>query len=335
MAKDDWAIVVGIQSYPALESLSGPDNDARAFLEWLTDPAGGDVPEKHVQKSLTSLWKTPFRSVEVAKPTEEHIRKAGERLQNKGKSTPQRRIGRRLYLYMAGHGFAPRQDQTALLMANATKDRVGPPYHWLGPYTAEYFRRSGYFDEILLFMDCCREIYSPEGLNFAWGPVTATDFPERVKRFYAFATRWSRLSREEPMADGVVRGVFTAALLEGLRGAAYQPGSHGQITTASLQQYLQKKIPNLQPSDFVADDFVIATVQPVTYPVTIHLPAGSAGREVRIQDNSFKLVDQTIAAPPVWQRPLEKGLYQVLILSDGLQTANFEVTGTGGVDVNF
>jgi hypothetical protein len=53
-------------------------------------------------------------------------------------------VGRRLYLYFAGHGFAPTDTETALLMANATRTRGG--HHIPGRSYAEWFYRAGYFN---------------------------------------------------------------------------------------------------------------------------------------------------------------------------------------------
>lgn len=111
-----------------------------------------------------------------------------------------------------------------------------------------------------------------------WAPDTASDFTQRVKRFYAYATRWSLLTREMMDSGGRTRGVFTRALLEGLKGAAHEPGSQ-QITTASLKKYLLDSIgePNLMPSDFVADDFVLCDAQQTaSFPVVISLPPDSS-----------------------------------------------------------
>ena len=41
MAADDWAVVVGVRSYPDLGHLDGPENDAQAFYQWVTAPGGG------------------------------------------------------------------------------------------------------------------------------------------------------------------------------------------------------------------------------------------------------------------------------------------------------
>jgi hypothetical protein len=348
MAKEDWGIVIGIQRYPAFdtddERLRGPDNDAKAFRDWLVDKTGGDVPEGQVILITTSSFNPPFSSPSVAKPTEELIRMAIEDLQKIADQSSTGRIGRRLYLYMAGHGFASRENQTALLMANATKRNVGPPYHWLGEYTANWFCRAGYFDEIILFMDCCRDNYQVPQINKPWLSVTASDFSERVKRFYAFATRWGLKSRELEF-NGVTHGIFTYELLEGLRGKASVPisGEHSvksnpAITTESLKRYLMDAMKARQQlvmdSDFIYDMFEIAVLPPAlyTYAITVHLPPGSTGKSLEIRNDKYMLIDETIAAPPQWQLSLEKGYYAVQIPSDNLQKL-FAVNGTGAVDV--
>ena len=186
------------------------------------------------------------------------------------------RVGRRLYLYMAGHGCAPILDESVLLMANATRRRAG--YHIPGKPWANWFYRAGYFDEILLFMDCCRENYPQAPLNVpSYIDVTAPDAVDRGRRLFAFGTKWSRLARERPMDDGTVRGVFTVALLEGLKGAAAEPD--GRVTASSLAGYLQTnmkmfltdvdradpgipKAPDVELHPVIDDDFVIVTVAP-------------------------------------------------------------------------
>ena len=41
MAIDDYAIAVGITSYPDISNLQGPENDAQHFYEWLVAADGG------------------------------------------------------------------------------------------------------------------------------------------------------------------------------------------------------------------------------------------------------------------------------------------------------
>ena len=94
---------------------------------------------------------------------------------------PRGRLGRRLYIYMAGHGIAPGENQTALLMANANYDkrRYGTGYHVIGEYVAGWVADAHYFDEILLFMDCCREIQAVPAPNMPWGPLRDPARPRR------------------------------------------------------------------------------------------------------------------------------------------------------------
>ena len=164
MARHDYAVIAGIWAYPELDSLDAPENDAKAFYDWVVSPAGGAVPKAHVRLIVSSQFDPPFPSATAARPKMDQVLEAMEALQDiaeanrkkgKGYST-----GRRLYLYFAGHGFAPTKDQTALLMANATRIRAGAPYHILGPYCADWFFSAGFFDEVVLFMDCCRDNYS-------------------------------------------------------------------------------------------------------------------------------------------------------------------------------
>jgi hypothetical protein len=125
-------------------------------------------------------------------------------------------------------------------MANATPQRIG--YHIAVTAYAEWFFRAGYFDEILLFLDCPREAFpSAPLIPPHFQTVTNPAAHERFRYFYAFATRWGRHSRERPMSpDGRFHGVFTTALLAGLNGAAAD--TSGQITGASLRNYLSAEM---------------------------------------------------------------------------------------------
>ena len=61
VAKDDHAIVVGIDRYPELKSLQGPVKDATAFRDWLTKSA--KVPAKNIAMVLSP------KSLKAKKPT--------------------------------------------------------------------------------------------------------------------------------------------------------------------------------------------------------------------------------------------------------------------------
>jgi hypothetical protein len=350
MANDDWAIVVGIRCYPDLGDLNGPENDAKAFHNWLISPNGGALPQEHVKLILSSHYNPPFASASEAEPTTARVERAFDELDDIAKDNQDKgnglRVGRRLYLYFAGHGCEPKAEEAVLLMANATKRRAG--YHIPGKPYANWFYRAGYFDEVVLLMDCCREKYPSAPLNIPpYIDLTAPDAAERGRRFYGFGTKWGRLSRERAVAEGIVRGVFTTALLAGLEGAACDP--NGRITAASLGSYLRNgmktflapedledpevpKEPDLFYAQDAGDTFVLATAPVPTFSVVIHLPAGSAGKTVEILGPNLQPIVSTTAVLPVLQMDLARGKYVVQIKEDGPAKV-IDVLGTGGVDV--
>jgi Caspase domain len=353
MANEDWAIVVGIRYYPeqALGDLNGPENDANAFYDWVTSPTGGAVPQAQTALILSSQHDPPFLTASTAEPTPQRVQRAFDDLQDLSEQNSRvgqgSRVGRRLYIYMAGHGFAPQPGDTALLTANATAKRLG--YHILGKLEADFFLIANYFDEVVLFMDCCRNILpqSPRILP-PYLTVIGPDALDKARLFYGFGTKWSRVSRERMMPDGLWHGVFTTALLAGLNGAATDP--NGQITATSLGDYLYSNMKDFLSPEDLADPvvpkepdvdydknplnpFILATVPVPDFPVTIHLPASTQGKTVEIlSGQGLALVRSGISVPPAWQVRLRRGLYLAQVLAAGLQVS-FEVNGAGDVDV--
>jgi len=320
MGNTDWAIVVGIQSYPEMPPLEGPENDAQDFYDWLIDEKGGAVPPKQVKLIITPEDKVPFKDSENAVPNFDQIEKAAYQLVTLAGKKPlkdgHKYIGRRLYLYFAGHGFAPREEQTALIMANATKIRIGAGYHWLGQRNAEWFYQAGYFDEVVLLMDCCRNYGGPE-VSWPWAADTAPDFQQRVKRFYAFATGWTLDARGQRDNAGKVHGIFTQALLDGLRKNGNAPNSD-VVTTDSLSVYIQSRLPDLQPSDFRVDSFEVGKVsgQVGGFPVTIIVPPQAVGKNIEVItyiNGTPSVVRKAVAPSPGWLINLQKGFYQAQV----------------------
>ena len=372
MNKSDRAIVAGIAIYPDPDfgNLDSPENDAKAFYDWLISPGGGAVPAENVELILSSNF-TLATTPSDALPGLTEVQRAFDRLQDNAKKNAKQGngyyLGRRIYIYLSGHGFAPSMDEAALYMANVTRDRVG--YHILGRYNADWFFHAACFDEVLLFMDCCRQLDPHAPLNKPYSEVMSPDALNRVKCFYGFATKWSKKARERNFG-GVTRGIFTTALLEGLKGAA--AGPDGKITTNTLYDYLieymkefmapeDRSDPNLSNEPDLdtyprhAEGFVIAEVTPkpknvveqITqfvfgakpqapkYPVVLHAPAELAGKPIRILDDQLKPLDLSILAQPELKIELERGLYEVHI-EGGMETRVFEVSGVGGAqDVKF
>ncbi len=341
MAKDDWAIVVGIRRYPALGDLDGPENDAAEFRDWLVSPEGGGVPPEHVEL-ITTPPEAPA-DVTSAQPAAARVQAAFDRLLDVSDRNEQDgrgvRIGRRLWVYMAGHGFEPQPELTALLTANATRRRC---YHVPGKEYADWFRRAGMFEELVLFMDCCRETM----------PRVPPDLPSYVMELsphigtgswlIGHATKSTRTSREKPIG-GKARGVFTTALLAGLRGDAAEPGGT-RVTAASLKSYLYDhmkdwltpeelddpgipQIPDVQYDEPAPGRLVLATLPaPKTFAVEVRPPAGA--QQLTILDGTFTTVlDVPVTGPPV-QALLAKGLYLAEVKPSGARKP-FGVPETG------
>ena len=146
------------------------------------------------------------------------------------------------------------------------------------------------------------------------------------------------------MRDGVTRGVFTTALLEGLRGAAVD--AKGSITADSLKGYLYRnmktflgpedledpevaKEPGLDTEPKVGDGIIFKTGLPPKFPVEIKLPPRSKGKRIQIlRGQGLKQVASRIAQKSVWRIQLERGTYLIQIGDLQLQ-AVIEVTGEG------
>ncbi|HZH76968.1 MAG TPA: caspase family protein [Archangium sp.] len=322
---EDWAIVVGISHYPELGNLEGPDNDARAFRDWLLEKAG--VPPEQVLGFLSSDFESARRAQD-ARPTAENIESLFEQLISLGEENEQRgsrhRVGRRLYIYLAGHGFMSGDGYPSLLTANARR-RVH--HHIPGWIYASYLAQAGYFDELLLFVDC--SLLGP----FQTAPrvppyMPREDSPSRAKVFRAFSTI-PPPHREHRTPDGRVQGVFTQALLAALNGRASD--ERGRITSTTLGNYLREGIREFQTPeerqgasgsgslDIIYDpspdaEFVIATVPPVRYRLEYRFDPSLQGQRVRLMSSRFKIVDEFQLLDPTMHLEYGGGSYWLELL---------------------
>jgi hypothetical protein len=348
MAIDDRGIVVGITTYPDINSLDGPEHDAEEFYDWLTSPTGGDVPAGSVEKIVSSQFQPAPPAAPVRLPAQE-VAQAFDRLHAAafvGSGIP-KRIGRRLYVYVAGHGAAlpfsadPERSDAAFLLADATKFNAT---HVMTKVRALYFLHAGIFDEIVVFMDCCRIPISliPNYPSYVNATAIETLDDER-RTFFAFATKWGLNAREKRF-NGVSRGVFTTALMNGLKGAAANPD--GTITSNSLRNYLLfhmrdlltvtelvdsdiPKRPDIPPP---AVDLVFTTVPPPRVNVKVTFPPHAANQSIRIRGDGFKIVaNGQTGNGDTWDapEPLPRDNYLIQIPAVGLEQ-DFTVIGNEG-----
>jgi hypothetical protein len=338
MADDDRAVVVGITKYPELGDLDGPENDAREFHGWLIDPDGGAVPDDPNVDLILSSDYPPAADPLDAEPTTQAVERAFAALVGLGMKNAGR-AGRRLYIFMAGHGFAPSLEAAALLMANAARGRTG--YHISGQPYADWFRQAAFFDEVVLFMDCCRENYPRAPLRPP--PFEAMSAAHPARYVYGLATEWSQAARERPW-NGTVRGVFSRTLVSGLRSAH---DSQGSITGASLEAYVFNAIKadgpdgeQVQEPKFSYDKmhditFVAGKPKP-RYHVHVRLGPGTKGQTVEMQEGqSFQPIPGQKTNESLWEWDLgERGIYKVVLSGGGEKYV--EVTGElREIDVEF
>lgn len=176
----DWALVVGINHYPSagVQELEGAVHDAEEFYTWVTDPKGGDVDEKHAKILKTN------DGPDKSRPKMQQIEDFFDELMD----APTDQVGRRLYLYLSGHGIAP-ATQTALR-------------NFALPGTADYGILA-MFDRVLTSRARTASGPSADPLSLS-GLVTQLGLPaERIKTATAgllikiFAMRGERLSFSE------------------------------------------------------------------------------------------------------------------------------------------
>ncbi|MHB1312517.1 MAG: caspase family protein [Gemmatimonadaceae bacterium] len=342
--RDNHAIVVGLTRYPGMTDLEGPENDARWFYDWLI--ANKQVTKKNAQLIVTSRFPAKKSTTpRQALPGTAEIDCAFERLLEIGGD--QGRVGERLYLFFSGHGFCQTLDDAALLMSNSDIKHGVTGHHVNAVTYANFFAMSAYFDEVVLFMDCCRDDYwRAPSRALPWQSIREVDGAD-VKRFYALATKWNQKAREAMSENGKVHGHFTRALQAALEGAAVD--GQGQLTTKGVMdvainyvhsvigpELRAKHLPRVEPCFPVHDDFILATNQvPGTTTATIHFgraAAATCAGFVLIGGDPPSVTTNVDGANP-WIVKVSTGRYCVLRPDGKTVAGRFDAFG-GQVDVN-
>jgi hypothetical protein len=322
-----YGVVVGIDRYPGISDLSGAKADATQFAGWLTATDGGVLPPENVHLLVRSRAEerryTDFRSAE---PTQDDVDDALQAVVDSVRAKLERDRSAwersRLYLYVAGHGFAPAASEGSFLLANArpgayTRNIDLPKYR-------QWCSACAWFGEVAIFADCCRTRVSagPDGT----GPHLDACVQPYVEREPAwvigFAAEAGRPAYELEFAeDDEARGHFTRALLDGLRGSAAD--ASGVVTALSLKDHVTQivadttrdkhypqsaRFPGDTPSSFV---FRAAAAGPrrTTRRVRIAFPAGYSSKVVLRRD--LEPIEAHDAADGPLEIDLEDGLYEV------------------------
>jgi uncharacterized caspase-like protein len=338
-----YAVVVGINRYPGIGDLAGARADAEQFAAWLADPAGGALPASNVKTvCATEADEAAYDCAHVARPTNNEIDYALQKVTRELKATldvdPSAWERSRLYLYVAGHGFAPQGGEGALFLANAESDALSRNIEL--PEYRRWCTTCAWFREVIVFADCCRTRVRSAARGY--GPrLDECAAPWNGKSSTWLIGYGSTLGKPTyelptPGVDDEARGYFTGALLEGLRGAAARDEG-GALTATTLSAYVKavvtERTQNQQyPQEaqivgpLTADIRFGTTLAPPKRLATLVLPAGFAGvakvvkdgREIAAWDGTNK----------EWPVELEDGLYEVE--ANGAVLANaglFKVAG--------
>lgn len=346
-AEHDHALVVGIRRYRDgdkegnwVPNLKGPDNDALAIAEWLGLPEGGGLPADNIRVVRSADAPDPFPDGGAA-PQQHAIEAAlsdiaflpGTAYKEGGKNY----AGRRLYIYVSGHGFAKNVDEAALITAEAVKQR---PLNVLITSWLDWYYRAAHFKEYVLWVDTCLSNAPTPYLKACdLNASTGADI-ELGRRFFAYSAGFNKQAVENEI-DGRWHGVFTYALLQGLRGAAA-----GGVTSESLRDYLRNNMKSFMREDQrvigVSQEPLFGPVDHMTfgaggpprkYAVTLRFPQEHVGRRATVSVNGSAPIEDVVLKAPEWKLELEPGAY-VAYLPEAERFGAFAVTGenTGAID---
>jgi uncharacterized caspase-like protein len=321
-----FGIAIGVNTYPSFTHLQHAKKDAEDFYAWMVDASGGGIDPQSGQAFLIRADKEDFTDPQDATPTLREVttamRKIHQTLNEKLQAEPARWPESRIYFYIAGHGIAPTTTDSALLLANATRDELGqniPCAKYL-----DFYETTQLFHEVLIFADCCREVL--DGAVSTGPPFTAVPGHRgEVKWMLALATQF-RDRAYEPVEKTIPldeqRGYFTRAVLEGLRGHA-RDSRTGALTSELLAKYVRQRVQDLtrhhvypQMPKFRGDQgepivFHAGNGAPrITHTVTITPPPGFTGR-LDLRDSELRPVNASESGVSAWKLNLSPGLYQV------------------------
>jgi hypothetical protein len=337
---DDHALVFGIRRYADvaagwIDDLEGPDNDAAAIAAWLRDPRGGGLPRENVRVVRSAESPDPFRDGR-GEPDQVRVMKALEEVaQLPGRRYEGQYAGRRLYVYVSGHGWASRRDQAAVVTADAKRST---PLNVDVTSWMDWMFEAAPFRELVLWADACAtRVLPPTILGACTLRPVASPNAAKVKMFQAFAAPIGLLAVENQMLDGQWHGAFTYALLLGLQGAARTP-----VTSDSLRDYLHNAVTDFmseadrrrrtvarEPAFGRTDPITFSAPDRLTFTVTVDVPPACVGKRALVADGpSSPPVAETVLTDQSWELELETGLYEVSVPQTGHAKA-FKVVADG------
>lgn len=325
-----FGVIVGIDCYPALTSLTTARSDAENFRDWLVDPGYGGIPAHNVVTVPASPDATPLQHI---LPTQRQVNDAMISVQHKMEAAVDGDMNRwdrtRLYVFVAGHGIVPNGGGGALLMADATPELLG--YHVDLHKYLDWYRINATFREVIVFADCCRAIVDNVTVGPPPFPTQRSD--RRISTILGYASMPDGVALGDTTAN---RGIFTTALVNALSGDAAD--DDGVITYESLEDYVQDQLAaetavmdgRLQKADFDATGrtFVVARVTPARRQRDVRLlfKTSFSGPAQLILGDGRKL--PFLVEDSVVPMSLLPGLYKVEAIGD--RSVSFRRTAASG-----
>ncbi len=307
-----FAVVIGIDRYPALTDLKTARDDAEKFREWLVDPLGGALPAGNVRMVEASGGDVVLKDV---LPTQREVNAALQAVQDEvheaTRADSEAWARTRLYIFVAGHGIAPRDGNGAFLMADATPDQLG-----LHIDLRKYLRwqeKIGLFREVMVFADCCR--VDRNCCLYSYGPPFSNDLTGRRSEaaVLGYATTAGHRSRARLLGER--RGLFTEALLEALRGEA--TNRDGNVTVDQIETYVATKLAGVQTSEFIPRRNATVVVRVEHHEREVHLAFPRGDLLVELSHGNLRTQTLSVGAAEHAIRLLP-GLYQVKPLTPGV-----------------
>lgn len=330
------AILVAITRYPGLSDLHGPENDLDDFRTWLLDAAGGALDAANITAIRSSDFPAPADRFQ-AQPAEIAFKRALTRLLYEADGiTFRNRVGERLYLFFAGHGFASRRlAEAALYTAQAS---LVDPDHIASKRYAERIANCAAFDELVLVMDCCRDVDLSDSIRDPIIKLPDRTALARTRLFEAYGAGRGQQARERQIPQGGPwRGLFTYAFVEALRNA--NGNQTQEVTGEAVKGYVMNRWPSFfdgvvpyEPDigpPTGAHDIVFArrvSSPPVEVRFVLNPPAPAPGTAIVIENGSRKEIGRVKYAPTGTSVPLPDGIYKARL--DGTpRAATFDASG--------
>lgn len=349
--EDHYAILIGIERYPQLLGpddkplhLQGAANDVRAVREWLLDPKGGNLNPAHVFQSQRPPDAAPDAAIPGVADLENLVFDLDAIAQKNLDEGRGRQVGRRIYIYMSGHGFSPGRQRACLFTADA-RDRNLQNVHATG--WLNWLQDAGYFREFVLWVDACMDRASFLMPRDLLAPPTPSFLPP-LANFVAFAAQRPLKAVEVDIPEDESRkhGAFTWTLLEGLRGAAAD--ANGRVTGRSLADWVRNAMVGrfgekeradgnvAQEPDVIHEDAGMIFARGVLPPrmrVQLSFPPEAQGKEARIWSGAPpRIVHKLQVGAEAARADLPPGLYLVEVPDCGLRQG-LEVLRPGAFEV--